>query len=77
MINTNSKKICPACGRPIVGFPALSRRDHKSKICSDCGLKEALEDAGMDVTVEEIKRMQKQAWKEYEERTGKKVDKFF
>lgn len=35
---------CPTCGKDIVGFPALSRRDNKTHICSDCGVDEAMAD---------------------------------
>lgn len=37
-------KICPNCGKPYTGFPALSRRDNKTLICSDCGVMEAMKD---------------------------------
>ena len=33
---------CPICGCEIEGFPAISRRDNKSEICSECSIKEAL-----------------------------------
>ena len=36
--------ICPICKKEIVGYPALSRKDNKTEICSECGVKEALED---------------------------------
>ena len=35
---------CPRCEREMTTFPALSRRDKKTDICSDCGQAEALED---------------------------------
>ena len=35
---------CPRCKREIETYPALSRRDNKTDICSDCGGAEALED---------------------------------
>ena len=36
------EKQCPACNGPMVHpFVALSRRDNKTEICSDCGLREA------------------------------------
>ena len=35
---------CPMCGQYYSGYPALSRRDNKTEICSDCGVREALED---------------------------------
>ncbi|MCK5296357.1 MAG: hypothetical protein KAJ75_05675 [Alphaproteobacteria bacterium] len=37
-------KVCPSCGLRYTGFPALSRRDNKTEICSACGVKEAFED---------------------------------
>ena len=37
------KKICKRCGCIIEGYPALSRLDNTSEICSDCGQIEALE----------------------------------
>lgn len=37
------RKFCPLCGRPMVGYPAISRKDNKTKICSSCGILEALE----------------------------------
>ena len=35
---------CPTCGDEIVEYPALSRRDNKTHICSPCGLREAMND---------------------------------
>lgn len=35
---------CPRCGQIYSGYPALSRRDNKTEICSQCGTEEALED---------------------------------
>ena len=37
-------KICARCGKAIVGYPALSRKDNKTEICSNCGTLEALEE---------------------------------
>jgi hypothetical protein len=36
--------ICPRCGEIIDGYPALSRVDNKTNICSPCGMREALWD---------------------------------
>lgn len=36
-------KICPRCGNYIAGYPALSRKDNRTEICSNCGTLEALE----------------------------------
>ncbi len=38
-------KKCPKCEGPIGKRSALSRRDGKTDICSECGYKEAIEDA--------------------------------
>jgi hypothetical protein len=40
---------CARCGGELPKYPALSRRDNHTRICSDCGLLEALEDAGMSI----------------------------
>lgn len=37
---------CPRCKiNPLKRCPAMSRRDNKTKICSECGTAEALEDS--------------------------------
>lgn len=49
MENTVAKiSICPKCGKPYRGYPALSRADNATLICPDCGTKEALETLGID-----------------------------
>ena len=35
---------CPKCNKEKIEHPALSRRDNKTEICSQCGLEEAVED---------------------------------
>ncbi len=35
---------CPRCHKEYTEYPALSRRDNKTNICSRCGQTEALED---------------------------------
>lgn len=40
--NSNKKKQCPICGKPLGKYPAISREDNKTKICSNCGTLEAL-----------------------------------
>lgn len=47
------KKICPKCGREYAEAPALSREDHETLICPECGTREALESIGMDVEMQE------------------------
>ena len=34
--------ICPKCKQEYMGYPAISRDDNKTEICSECGVKEAL-----------------------------------
>lgn len=36
-------KTCPRCKKKYDEYPALSRKDNKTKICPECGLEEALE----------------------------------
>lgn len=45
MERNNKNKKCPKCGGLLGERPSLSRRDNKTDICSDCGFKEAMEDA--------------------------------
>lgn len=35
---------CPSCGKMYSGYPAISRKDNTTEICSDCGVHEAFED---------------------------------
>lgn len=35
---------CPRCLLEFTGFPAMSRTDNKTEICSDCGVAEAMDD---------------------------------
>ena len=42
--NEMNKEKCPRCEKEMEGFPALSRRDNKTDICSSCGTVEAMED---------------------------------
>jgi hypothetical protein len=41
--------ICPKCKKEFTGYPALSRIDNKTEICSECGIKEALESFGKEI----------------------------
>ena len=36
--------ICPLCHKEYSQYPAISRKDNKTKICPDCGIREALHD---------------------------------
>ena len=35
-------RICPICKKTYTDYPALSRRDNKTEICPECGMREAL-----------------------------------
>lgn len=35
-------RICPICNSVYTDYPAISRRDNKTKICPECGTHEAL-----------------------------------
>ena len=39
--------VCPLCGRPYHGAPALSREDNETLICPDCGTRQALASIGV------------------------------
>ena len=41
----NKENKCPRCDSIMEEDPAISRRDNKTDICSNCGGAEALEDA--------------------------------
>ena len=38
---------CPICGRWYSGYPAISRKDNRTRICPECGIVEALKAGGM------------------------------
>lgn len=38
--DNTSKKICPICKKVYTGYPAISRMDNKTLICSECGMGE-------------------------------------
>lgn len=40
--NSDNEKECPICGNPLGKYPAISRDDNETKICSNCGTLEAL-----------------------------------
>ena len=52
---------CPKCGKEHERLLALSRRDNQTQICVDCGVLEALEDAGFPETLiqDTIKKIRK------------------
>ncbi len=38
----NKEQLCPKCCRKFTDYPALSRKDNKTRICPECGVKEAI-----------------------------------
>ena len=44
--DSKDTKKCPECGSSYKGVGTLSRRNTETEICSECGIFEALEDAG-------------------------------
>lgn len=49
------QRVCPICRKNYTGIPALSRTDNSTRICSDCGTRQALESLG--VTAEEQEKI--------------------
>lgn len=45
--NISHLRICPLCGQAYTGYPAISRTDNETQICSDCGSRQALEALGI------------------------------
>ena len=41
--NSGKSNICPICNKELGQYPAISRKDNKTEICSNCGTLEALE----------------------------------
>lgn len=41
--DNKSKKVCPICHQIYTDYPATSRKDNKTKICTECSRNEALE----------------------------------
>ena len=48
-------KTCPLCKETFTGIGAISRKDNKTEICSNCGTKEALEDFSKYIKEQEKK----------------------
>lgn len=45
--------VCPLCGKSYSGVPALSRTDNQTPICTDCGIRQALESIGVSIEEQE------------------------
>ena len=44
MKREHEPKVCPICKNTYTDYPAISRVDNKTPICSDCGVQEAFMD---------------------------------
>ena len=40
-------RVCPLCGKAYAEPPALSRTDNETRICPDCGTRQALDSIGI------------------------------
>lgn len=47
-MTTKRKRICPICKESYGGYPSQSRKDPNLMICPKCGIREALQELGMD-----------------------------
>ena len=45
--NMSAIAVCPLCGKAYTGYPAISRTDDKTPICTDCGIRQALASIGI------------------------------
>ena len=52
-----SNKKCPLCHQKITGYPALSRKDNKTQICSNCGMMEAINIAKENMKTTKLMRV--------------------
>lgn len=41
-------RVCAVCGKTYTDYPAISRKDNKTEICPECGMREALESIGVN-----------------------------
>lgn len=40
-------RVCPICGKVYHEYPAISRLDNQTEICSECGIRQALASIGI------------------------------
>lgn len=52
-VSHEEKRACPICGKTYAEHPALSRKDNKTLICPDCGVREALASIGVELEEQE------------------------
>ena len=58
--NFKGEKKCPRCKQNVYGYPALSRVDNRTYICSECGREEAIRQFMYSVFYENFKKNRKQ-----------------
>ena len=39
----DEERLCPKCKKYFTSYPAISRKDNKTEICPECGVREAIE----------------------------------
>ena len=67
---------CPKCKKDVdMKYPAISRRDNKTKICSECGVREAFKDYGLNKKQSEAIIKSLNEWCEIEKTKDKFIDK--
>lgn len=44
VVENDTNELCPICNKELGQYPALSRKDNKTKICSECAMNEAFKD---------------------------------
>lgn len=42
VVENDTDELCPICNKELGQYPAISRKDNKTKVCSECGTLEAL-----------------------------------
>jgi len=55
---------CPNCKKTTTDFPALSRADNHTEICSACGRGDAFDDAAGELRLGDC-RISSEAWQEW------------
>ncbi|MGM9970187.1 MAG: hypothetical protein ACI35S_07315 [Anaeroplasma sp.] len=56
--DNTSKKVCPICKKIYIDYSSISRKDNKTLICTECGMKEIqepLEEILMEYGIEVIR----------------------
>ena len=46
-VRVRTIRVGPLCGKAYRGYPAVSRTDNETRICPDCGVRQALESIGI------------------------------